>query len=133
MRSHDPKRLTAWYAEHLGMTVHPWGVKFDWTDGVLKGKGSTAWSVFPENTKYFSPSDGKEAKPKNEKHAPALAPTMPQQVMIVYRVDDLDALLKRLAEAGVWIDPKRDDSEYGKFAWIQDCDGNRVELWQPLG
>jgi predicted enzyme related to lactoylglutathione lyase len=52
--------------------------------------------------------------------------------MVNYRVDDMDALLEKLAAAGVWIDPKRDDSEYGKFAWIKDCDGNRVELWQPL-
>jgi predicted enzyme related to lactoylglutathione lyase len=52
--------------------------------------------------------------------------------MINYRVDDLDALLKDLEAKGVWIDPKRQDEGYGKFAWIQDCDGNRVELWQPI-
>jgi predicted enzyme related to lactoylglutathione lyase len=55
-----------------------------------------------------------------------------QQAMVNYRVDDMDALLADLEAKGVWIDPKRDDSEYGKFAWIKDCDGNRVELWQPL-
>jgi predicted enzyme related to lactoylglutathione lyase len=48
------------------------------------------------------------------------------------RVDDLDALLADLAAAGVWIDPKRQNESYGRFAWIKDCDGNRVELWQPL-
>jgi predicted enzyme related to lactoylglutathione lyase len=52
--------------------------------------------------------------------------------MINYRVDDLDALLSDLAAAGVWIDPKRMNESYGRFAWIKDCDGNRVELWQPL-
>jgi len=52
--------------------------------------------------------------------------------MINYRVDDLDALLASLSKADVWIDPKRDDQSYGRFAWIKDCDGNRVELWQPL-
>jgi len=55
-----------------------------------------------------------------------------QAVMINYRVDDLDALLVDLAAAGVWIDPKRENASYGRFAWIKDCDGNRVELWQPL-
>ena len=52
--------------------------------------------------------------------------------MINYRVDDLDALLEELAAARVWIDPKRQNESYGRFAWIKDCDGNRVELWQPL-
>ena len=52
--------------------------------------------------------------------------------MINYRVDDLDGLLKNLAAAGVTIDPKRDDYSYGRFAWITDLEGNRVELWQPL-
>jgi len=55
-----------------------------------------------------------------------------QAVMINYRVDDLDALLVELAAAGVWIDPKRQNESYGRSAWIKDCDGNRVELWQPL-
>ncbi len=72
----------------------------------------TAWSVFPKDTAYFGEGD--------------------QPVMLDYRVDDLDGLLAKLAAAGVWIDPKRDDSDFGRFAWIKDCDGNRVELWQPL-
>ena len=52
--------------------------------------------------------------------------------MINYRVDDLDALIAQLAAAGITIDPKRDNGEYGKFAWIVDPEGNRLELWQPL-
>jgi len=112
LRSKDPKRLSAWYVEHLGMPATDWGVSFDWTDQVPPGTGSTAWSTFPDDTKYF----GEGA----------------QRTMINYRVDDLDALLEQLQAAGVTIDPKRDDSDYGKFAWIVDCDGNRVELWQPL-
>ena len=56
----------------------------------------------------------------------------PKQAMINYRVDDMDALLAKLEAAGVWIDPNRQDEVYGKFAWIKDCDGNRVELWEPL-
>ncbi len=112
LRSEDPKRLTAWYAEHLGVVVSPWGVSFQWSDEVPKGTGMTAWSAFPADTKYF----GDE----------------PRETMINYRVDDLEALLAKLAEAGVWIDLKRENSDYGRFAWIKDCDGNRLELWEPL-
>jgi predicted enzyme related to lactoylglutathione lyase len=79
---------------------------------VPAGTGQTAWSAFPADSKHF----GEGA----------------QQFMIDYRVDDLDSLLKDLEAAGVWIDPKRDEASFGKFAWIKDCDGNRVELWQPL-
>ena len=43
----------------------------------------------------------------------------------------MPALLEKLEAAGVWIDPKRDDSGFGRFAWIRDVDGNRVELWEP--
>jgi predicted enzyme related to lactoylglutathione lyase len=111
IRSEDPKRLGAWYAEHLGLPLTEWGANFEWKDEVPAGTGSTAWSSFPKDTKYFGEGE--------------------QAVMINYRVDDLDELLKSLEAAGVWIDPKRDDGDFGKFAWIKDCDGNRVELWQP--
>ena len=117
LRSRDPKALSAWYAEHLGVQLNDWGgASFDWTDEVPPTTGTTAWSVFPADTKYFGP--GTDAGP--------------QSVMINYRVDDLDALLAKLEAAGVSIDPKRDEASFGKFAWITDLDGNRVELWQPL-
>ena len=74
--------------------------------------GMTVFSQFPSDTKYFG--DG------------------PQQCMVNLRVDDLDGLVKQLEEAGVRIDPKREDRGYGKFAWIWDPEGNRVELWQPV-
>jgi len=112
LRSKDPKRLSAWYIEHLGLPATDWGVSFDWKDEVPAGTGQTAWSTFPADTKYFGETE--------------------QPVMINYRVDDLDALLEKLSAAGVWIDPKRQDEGYGKFSWIKDLDGNRVELWQPL-
>jgi predicted enzyme related to lactoylglutathione lyase len=92
--------------------VTEWGASFDWKDEVPAGTGATAWSTFADDTKYFGDD--------------------PRQAMINYRVDDLDGLLTQLAAAGVWIDPTRQDEGYGKFAWIKDCDGNRVELWQPL-
>ncbi len=71
----------------------------------------TVWSIFPHDTRYFDPS----ASP----------------FMINYRVDDLDALLAQLQEEGVKIDPHREDYEYGRFAWIVDPAGNRIELWEP--
>jgi predicted enzyme related to lactoylglutathione lyase len=113
LRSHDPKKLAAWYAEHLGIKLNDYGgASFLWADEISGVAGVTAWSVFPADTTYFGP--GKQA------------------AMINYRVDDLDALLKQLAAAKVLIDPKREDYSYGRFAWITDPDGNRLELWQPL-
>jgi predicted enzyme related to lactoylglutathione lyase len=108
-KTNDPKALGAWYAEHLGIPRSDDGsLAFD-------GPGSTGMTVFapfPANTKYFG--DG------------------PQQSMINFRVDDLDALLAKLGAAGVRIDPKREEYDFGRFAWIWDPEGNRVELWQPL-
>ena len=113
IKSRDPKALAAWYAKHLGIQLNEWGgAAFQWSDEVPATTGTTAWSVFPEDTKHFGPGN--------------------QTAMIDYRVDDLDGLLEQLAAAGVTIDPKREEAGYGKFAWIVDPDGNRVELWQPL-
>ncbi len=120
LRSTDPKRLTAWYAEHLGFVLTDYGVTFEWTDEIPKGTGSTTWSAFPCDTKYFDCEESADTFRAR------------QAVMINYRVDDLDGLLHTLSHAGVWIDHKRDDQPYGKFAWIKDCDGNRVELWEPV-
>lgn len=113
LRSKDPKALAKWYSENLGITLADFnGTAFMWSDEVPAGTGMTAWSTFPTDTEYFGNG--------------------PQTSMVNYRVDDLDALLDQLAAAGVWIDPKRDNQGYGRFAWIKDCDGNRLELWQPL-
>ena len=117
LRARNPKALAAWYAEHLGVVLSEYGgANFEWTDEVPKGTGSTAWSTFPEDTGYFGP--GTEAGP--------------QQVMLNYRVDDLRGLLAKLEAAGVWVDPKRDEHEYGRFGWIKDLEGNRLELWEPV-
>ena len=113
IRARDSKALAAWYAQHLGIQLTEWGgAQFLWADEVPPTTGSTAWSVFPADTKYFGSG--------------------PQPYMVNYRVDDLDALLVQLEAAGVTIDPKRENASYGRFAWITDPEGNRVELWQPL-
>jgi predicted enzyme related to lactoylglutathione lyase len=112
LRVKDPKATTDWYVKNLGIVPTEYGVTFRWSDEVPEKTGMTAWATFPADTKYFGESE--------------------QPFMINYRVDDLDALLEKLAENGVWIDAKRENCEYGRFAWIRDCDGNRVELWQPL-
>jgi len=110
-KSDDPAKLCRWYQKHLGIQAEPpHGTMFEWKQNDGR-PGGTAWSIFPRDTKYFDPS------------------RVP--FMVNYRVDDLDALLEALRAEGVWIDPKREDSDYGRFAWIMDPDGNRIELWEP--
>jgi len=110
LKSDDPSKLYAWYEKHLGIKADPqYGKMFEWQQEGTPG--GTVWSIFPRDTKYFDPS-----------HA---------AFMVNYRVDNLDALLEELRAAGVWIDPKREDHDYGRFAWIMDPDGNRIELWEP--
>jgi len=107
LKARDPKAHAEWYATHFGIPDQGGGsLGFDGPESM----GMTIFAHFPIDTKYF----GEGA----------------QQSMVNFRVDDLDALLAQLAEAGVRIDPKRDDAPYGKFAWIWDLEGNRVELWQ---
>lgn len=114
LKAHDPKELALWYAKHLGITLSdPRGAMFLWSDEVPATTGMTIWSLFPGDTKYFG--------------------TGRQTAMVNFRVDDLDALLLQLEAAGVWVDSKRENYEYGKFGWIMDPEGNRVELWEPLG
>jgi len=111
-KAKDPDTLRAWYRQHLGIEAESWGYHFQWSDDPQKDGGTTVWSVFPEATKYFEPST--------------------QPFMINFRVADLDALLQQLRADGVDVDPKSgDNSEFGKFGWVMDPEGNRVELWEP--
>src|ERR1700678_245599 len=117
LRARDPKSLSAWYAKHLGIQLSDYGgATFLWSDEVPATTGMTTWSLFPENTSNFGSGSEKG----------------PQQAMINYRVDNLDELLTQLEAAGVPIDPKRDEYDFGRFAWITDPEGSRLELWQPL-
>lgn len=112
-KAKDAAGLQAWYKRHLGIDVQEWGgAAFDWTDGDGKPvAGTTAWSIAPAKSDQFAPS------------------TAP--FMVNYRVDDLDGLLRALREEGCNVLEKTDDSEYGKFGWVIDPEGNKVELWQP--
>ena len=112
-KSPDPKRLAEWYRVHLGLNVQKWGgAAFDWAGpDNPAGTGTTAWNLFKQDSDYFAPS------------------TVP--FMINYRVDDLHALLAALRDEGCQVEDKVDESEYGKFGWVIDPDGNKVELWQP--
>jgi predicted enzyme related to lactoylglutathione lyase len=113
-KAQDQEKLYQWYEKHLGIQrdLGGQGAAFHWRESENpEQEGLTAWAIFPENTKYFDPS--------------------PSKCMINYRVDDLDALLEALKNEGVQIDPKREDYDYGRFAWIMDPEGNRIELWEP--
>ena len=108
LRAQDPKALYQWYEQHLGL---------------VKSGGSFA---FPASTQrpqvvfaFFKPDN-------------AYFP-LAQKAMIDLQVDDLDAVLDRLLAEGVTVDPKRESYDFGKFGWITDPEGNRIELWQPLG
>jgi catechol 2,3-dioxygenase-like lactoylglutathione lyase family enzyme len=114
-KAKNTKKLQAWYKKHLGLPLDPaWGGwSFEWRDvRNPKKKGATVWSAFDADTKYFGPGR--------------------QGHMINYRVANLKRLLAQLKQVGVWVDPKSgEESEYGKFAWIKDAEGNRIELWEP--
>jgi len=112
-KSPDPAALSAWYQKHLGLNVEPWGgVAFRWAgDDNPSGVGTTIWNAFPADTTYFAPS------------------TAP--FMLNFRVADLHALLAVLRAEGVPVQDKVEESEYGKFGWVIDPDGNKVELWEP--
>ena len=113
MSAKDPKVLGEWYKKHLGIDVQSWGgASFDWADSEGNPtKGTTAWQIGPDDGKHFAPSKS--------------------TFMVNYRVEDLTSLLAALREEGCDVLEKTDDSEYGKFGWVMDPEGNKVELWQP--
>ncbi len=112
-KAKDPQAMQAWYKRHLGIDVQDWGgAAFDWADTAGKPVGgTTAWSIMPDEEGAFAPSAA--------------------SFMVNYRVADLRALLTALREAGCNVLDKFDDSAYGKFGWVMDPEGNKVELWEP--
>lgn len=107
----NPNAIKDWYATHLGIPTDQYGWTFWWKDKD-GNKCSTQWSPFEAKTNYFSPSD----KP----------------FMMNFRVDNLEALLQLLKEEGVTIVGDMEIYEYGKFGWILDPEGNKIELWEPI-
>ena len=111
-KAKDPKALYEWYRKHLGIESTPDGSGAMWRDADHPEiPGFNVWAIFPQETKYFAPSQS--------------------SFMINFRVENLDELLRALREEGVQVDPKVEEYEYGKFGWIMDPEGNRVELWEP--
>jgi predicted enzyme related to lactoylglutathione lyase len=111
-KSKNPNELMAWYARHLGLRLEEWGgALLKWPDDKADDGGLTVWTVAAQSSDWFSPSDA--------------------SFMINYRVDDLDALLSELRDAGVDIVKGPEAHENGRFAWILDPDGNKLELWEP--
>jgi predicted enzyme related to lactoylglutathione lyase len=105
--------LAAWYQKHLGMPLEDFGgAVLKWPDDRAEDKGLTVWSVADGDSRWFSPSDA--------------------SFMINYRVDDLGELMAQLRAAGVEVIGGPESHENGKFAWIMDPDGNKVELWEPM-
>jgi predicted enzyme related to lactoylglutathione lyase len=114
-KAKDAPALHAWYKRHLGIDVQDWGcAAFSWADG--EGNpvaGTTAWSIVPAESDQFAPSTA--------------------SFMVNYRVGDLPGVVKALRQEGCNVLGEIEESEYGKFAWVVDPEGNKVELWQPPG
>ena len=109
----DSAALAEWYKKHLGMPLTEWGgAVLRWPDDHAEDKGLTVWSLAKSDSKWFSPSES--------------------SFMINYRVDNLTELVAQLREGGVEIVSGPESHENGKFAWIMDPDGNKVELWEPM-
>ena len=105
--------MLAWYRDHLGLPTQPWGAPFLWQESEAPDKtGYTVWSPFDADSTYFAPSK--------------------QSFMINYRVDDLEALLADLKAKGVTVVGEMQTEPNGKFGWILDPEGNKIELWEPV-
>ena len=111
-KSNDAPKLRTWYRDSLGFGTECGEVTFPWRDHDRpEVERQTVWSIFDGESSYFDPSKS--------------------PLMINYLVDDLDAFLAKMRARGVTIDAKRESYDYGRFAWIYDPDGNKIELWEP--
>ena len=110
----DPAKIKEWYSKHLNLPMNEYGVSFRWIDPEdkdAKEPAQTIWSPFKSDTKYFQPGD--------------------QSFMLNYRVENLVELINTLREEGVQVVGDIVDESYGKFGWILDPEGNKIELWEP--
>lgn len=110
-KSKDPDKIKEWYKNHLGLNTDQYGCTFWWKDD-NGNKCSTQWSPMNEDTEYFKPSD--------------------KQFMMNFRVDNLVDLLETLKAEGVTVVGEIEEYDYGKFGWILDPEGNKLELWEPI-
>jgi len=110
-KASDPKESKDWYKKHLGFDTDDWGCTFWWKDKD-GNKCATQWSPFKEDTDHFEPSK--------------------KEFMFNYRVENLVELLTILKSEGVTIVGEMQEYDYGKFGWILDNDGNKIELWEPI-
>ncbi len=110
-KSDDPKASKDWYKKHLGFNTDDYGSTFWWKDKVGKDC-ATQWSTFAKDTDHFEPSK--------------------KDFMFNYRVENLVELLAELKKEGVTIVGDMQEFEYGKFGWILDNEGNKIELWEPI-
>lgn len=111
-KAKDPQALAQWYRKHLGMNVEDWGgVVFRWSEDSSPGTGTTIWSPFPSDADYFAPGAA--------------------SFMVNFRVADLRGLLEVLRAEGCDVQDAIQESELGKFGWVLDPEGNKVELWEP--
>lgn len=114
VKSKDTKALVKWYREVLEFPYDGYGASFPIREHDNPGaEGYNVWGPFKAETDYFAPSD--------------------KEFMINLRVQNLDALMDRLLAAGVKEVKEREDHDYGKFAWIVDPDGTKLELWEQVG
>ena len=112
-KAENPDTLKEWYKERLGLPVDAYGCSFKWRpEDQPDYTAMTQWSPFKAQTQYFEPSQ--------------------KQFMLNYRVEDLVGLLKILKEEGVTIVGEIEEYSYGKFGWIMDPEGNKIELWEPI-
>ena len=112
-KTKDPKKISDWYGDNLGLVINPYGSVFEFRQGASPDKkGYTVWSPFKDDTDYFAPSE--------------------EPYMVNYRVADLKALIADLREKGVKIVGEIEEFEYGKFAHILDPEGRKIELWEPV-
>ena len=112
-KSTNPTALKQWYKDHLEIDSGDHGAMFNWRHHDDPNKeGNTVWSVFPDDTNYFKPGS--------------------REFMFNYRVENLVELLQVLKKEGVEIVGDIEEYPYGKFGWIMDPDGNKIELWEPL-
>jgi len=112
-RSPDPARLANWYRDTLGLDIEAWGSTHgtSFPPSAMPTNAFTVWSTFSADTEYFGDSG--------------------QSFMINLVVDDLDAALDNVAAAGGQVIPEKEEHDFGRFGWMVDPDGNRVELWEP--